>query len=64
VPFFLYSTIGTVIWTTFLTYSGYLLGANYKLVEEFIDPLSKIVLLILGVAFGTFLFRRWQGHDR
>ncbi len=63
-PFLVYSTIGTVLWTALLTYSGYFLGANYKLVEQYIDPLSKIVLTILGVALGIFLFRRWQRHDQ
>jgi membrane protein DedA with SNARE-associated domain len=63
-PFLVYSTIGTLGWTALLTYSGYFLGANYKLVEQYIDPLSKIVLLILGVTLGIFLFRRWQRHEQ
>lgn len=64
VPFFIYSTIGTVLWTAFLTYSGYFLGSNYKLVEQYIDPLSKVVLVVLLVTIGIFLFRRWQSNDQ
>ncbi|MFN3361208.1 MAG: DedA family protein [Pseudanabaenaceae cyanobacterium] len=65
--FFTYSTIGIVGWTTLLAYSGYFLGANYKLVEPYIDTLSKIVLVILGMAFGAFLYnkyKRWRGNDQ
>lgn len=63
-PFLLYSTIGTFLWTALLTYSGYFLGANYQLVEEYIAPLSKIVLIILGITISIFIFRRWQRHDQ
>ncbi|MCA1904817.1 MAG: DedA family protein [Cyanobacteria bacterium KgW148] len=63
-PFLLYSTIGVCLWTAFLTYSGYLLGANYKLVEQYIDPLSKIVLGVLVISIGIFLFRRWQNNKQ
>ncbi|MCS6959867.1 MAG: DedA family protein [Pseudanabaenaceae cyanobacterium SKYGB_i_bin29] len=60
VTFFSYSTVGIIGWTTFLAYSGYLLGANYKLIEPYIDTLSKIVLVILGAAFGVFLYNRYK----
>lgn len=54
VPFLIYSTIGTVLWTTFLTGAGYLLGKNYTLVDEYLGPVSKIVLVIIAIAVGAF----------
>ncbi len=57
-PFLMYSTIGTVLWVTFLTIAGYLLGNNYEKVEAWIGPLSKIVLLSLGIWFILWLIRK------
>lgn len=54
-PFLLYSTIGTTLWVTLLTYAGYALGNNYKLVEDYLGPVSKIVLVIILVAFGIWV---------
>jgi membrane protein DedA with SNARE-associated domain len=53
-PFLVYSTIGTILWTTFLTGAGYLLGKNYTLVDEYLSPVSKIVLVVIIVAIGSF----------
>ncbi|MBF2001147.1 MAG: DedA family protein [Synechococcales cyanobacterium C42_A2020_086] len=55
--FLIYSTLGTLAWTLLLTYAGYILGSNYHLVEEYLGPVSKIVLGILLVAFGAWLIR-------
>jgi len=37
-------------WVGLLTYAGYLLGENYELVDEYLGPVSKIVLVLI-VAF-------------
>ena len=58
VPFFLYSTLGTLLWVGLLTYAGYALGNNYELVEEYLAPVSKIVLVTLVIAFILWLVRR------
>lgn len=58
VPFLLYSTIGTLLWVGLLTYSGYLLGNNYHIVEEYIGPISKIVAVVLLVAFVVWILRK------
>ncbi|MDX2100635.1 MAG: DedA family protein [Leptolyngbyaceae cyanobacterium bins.59] len=50
-PFVIYSTIGTTIWVAFLTFAGYKLGANYELVDKYIGPVSKFVLLALVLGF-------------
>jgi len=49
--FLLYSTLGTLLWTAFLTYSGYLLGSNYHRVETYLGPVSKLVLVSLAIGF-------------
>jgi membrane protein DedA with SNARE-associated domain len=58
VPFALYSTIGTTLWVLLLTYAGFALGANYKLVEEYVGPLSKVFLGLVVVVFVVWLARR------
>lgn len=58
VPFLLYSTIGTAAWVTFLTTLGYLLGDNYELVDEYLGPVSKFVVLGLLIAFAAWVIRR------
>ena len=51
VPFLIYSTIGTALWVSFLTFAGYALGDNYEIVEEYLGPVSKIVFVLLIFAF-------------
>jgi membrane protein DedA with SNARE-associated domain len=50
-PFLLYSTIGTTLWVSLLTFVGFKLGTHYELVEEYLGPVSKIVFVLLIVAF-------------
>jgi membrane protein DedA with SNARE-associated domain len=57
VPFLIYSTVGTTLWVTLLTAAGYLLGDRYELVDEYLAPVSKIVLLLLVIAFVFWLVR-------
>lgn len=56
VPFLVYSTIGTTLWVGLLTYSGVALGQNYKLVETYIDPISKVVVILVVAVFLGFVF--------
>jgi membrane protein DedA with SNARE-associated domain len=63
-PFVIYSTIGTAIWTTFLTGAGFLLGKNYTLVDDYLGPVSKIVLAILVVGAIAFIATRIQKQNK
>lgn len=56
--FLIYSTIGTFLWVSFLTATGYVLGDNYALVEKYIGPLSKIALLSIGFLFVIWVIRK------
>jgi membrane protein DedA with SNARE-associated domain len=64
IPFVLYSTLGTTLWVCLLTYAGLLLGQNYDLVEQYLGPVSKIVLGLLLVAFVVWVARRWYLHKQ
>jgi membrane protein DedA with SNARE-associated domain len=59
-PFLVYSTIGTGIWVTILTYAGYLLGEHYDRVDDYLAPVSKIVLGGLIVALIIWVVQRKQ----
>ncbi len=58
IPFTLYSTLGTALWVLFLTTTGYLLGDHYDLVEEYLGPISKIVLISLVIWFILWIARK------
>lgn len=61
IPFFLYSTFGTLGWVSLLTYAGYFLGRNYKLVEDYIDVITKVIGAILLIAIASFIgYRLWK----
>jgi membrane protein DedA with SNARE-associated domain len=61
VPFTLYSTLGTALWVGFLTAAGYKLGDHYDLVEEYLGPVSKIVLVSLVIFLILWVLRhRWR----
>ncbi len=57
-PFILYSTLGTTLWVSFLTFTGYKLGNNYELVEQYLGPVSKIVLVILVLSLILWIVRK------
>jgi membrane protein DedA with SNARE-associated domain len=63
-PFLFYSSIGTTVWVSALTYAGYVLGEHYDKVDEYLAPVSKIVLLGLLVAAGIWLEKRRQEQKR
>lgn len=43
--FLLFSTIGSLIWTGILTGAGFLLESQYERVAEYVDPVSKAILV-------------------
>ncbi|MCY7331908.1 MAG: DedA family protein [Pseudanabaena sp. CAN_BIN31] len=61
IPFFIYSTIGTIGWVTLLTYAGYFVGEKYYLVEKNIDVISKVVVFGVLIAIASFIgYRLWK----
>lgn len=62
VSFTIYSTIGTFIWTLALTLAGYLLGEDYASIENYIAPVSKVVLFGLLGLVGYVVFKKTRSN--
>jgi membrane protein DedA with SNARE-associated domain len=64
-PFLIYSTAGTTLWVLLLTYIGFVLGKNYSRVEEYLGPVSKLVLAGLLLLFLAWLgWKGWQKRQQ
>ncbi|MBD2298594.1 DedA family protein [Nostoc sp. FACHB-87] len=63
-PFLFYTTLGSAAWVGLLTYSGYILGSQYELVDKYLAPVSKIVLGTLVLAFVVWILKRRQKRTR
>ncbi|MCC5637314.1 DedA family protein [Nostoc sp. CHAB 5844] len=63
-PFLFYTTLGSAAWVGLLTYSGYVLGSQYELVDKYLAPVSKIVLGSLVLAFGFWILKRRRKRAR
>ena len=62
--FFLWTSLGTGLWTTFLASAGYLLQNQYERVSEWVNPVSNVVvgLLVRWYAYRFFRFRSRKGQ--
>jgi len=65
-PFLIFSTLGTFIWVSFLTFLGLKLGENYSRVDQWLDPVSKLVLLLLVAGLAYWIWKKHQAakHKR
>lgn len=59
--FLLYTTAGSALWTGVLTFAGLMLHENYALVADWVDPLSKLVVVVV-VAVYLWRVIRWKPH--
>lgn len=66
IQFLLYTTVGAAIWTAFLAILGATLGNNYELVDEYIGPLSYVIVggLLLAAIVWIVLRKRRQAAAR
>jgi len=55
--FLLRTTFGSLIWVVFLTYSGYLFGENYLIIETYLDQIKYVVKPILILIFLYFFMK-------
>jgi uncharacterized membrane protein YkvA (DUF1232 family) len=49
--FLVYSAVGTAIWTSLLTASGFVLESNHTIVGDYLDQASKIILGLIVLAY-------------
>jgi membrane protein DedA with SNARE-associated domain len=67
VPFLLWTTAGSLIWTLLLTIAGMALGEGYANVELWIEPVAKTIKVLLVVAFGAaviwLVLRSWKKRN-
>jgi membrane protein DedA with SNARE-associated domain len=63
-PFLLYSTIGTVAWTSLLAICGYILRDQWSAVESYISPISTVLIAVLVLWFASRYVRQWRGRRR
>ncbi|MDP3916903.1 MAG: DedA family protein [Nanoarchaeota archaeon] len=56
--FILFTTIGALIWSGFLTYAGYLIGANLSSQEPNLKMLSLIGIIIAIALIGSYVMFR------
>lgn len=61
-PFLIYTAIGSALWSTALASAGYLMGAQFRDVEKYLDPVSWVVFGGLLVWYIWRVVR--QGHRR
>jgi len=59
VPFLIWTTAGSLIWTLLLTLAGYGLGEAYTNVEVWLDPVAKVIKVLLVLA--AISFTAWIG---
>jgi membrane protein DedA with SNARE-associated domain len=62
--FALLTTVGSLLWNSAFVLAGYLLGANWPVVEQYADVASKVVVGLLGVGVLVFVGRRIRGRAR
>ena len=55
--FLIWTTLGSLIWVTLLTYAGYLFGENYLIIESSLDQIKYVVKPILILIFLYFFIR-------
>jgi membrane protein DedA with SNARE-associated domain len=58
--FTIYSIVGTAIWTIALTAGGFFLGENYASIEQYLAPISKLVLFGLIGLLAYFIFKKMR----
>jgi membrane protein DedA with SNARE-associated domain len=58
--FLIWSTIGTVVWSSGLAIAGYLLGRRFSAIEEVVGPLSSVIIgaIVLLYVWRQFTWRR------
>lgn len=67
-PFLLWSGLGSLMWTSLLAGAGYVLQARYHQVEDWVNPVSTVVVVAIVLIYvwrvATWKRRRRSGHPQ
>ena len=55
--FLIWTTLGSLIWVTLLTYAGYIFGENYPIIETYLDKIKFFIKPILILLLLYFLLK-------
>ena len=55
--FLIWTTFGSLIWVSLLTYAGYLFGENYPIIETYLDQIKFVVKPVIILIFLYFLIK-------
>lgn len=58
--FLLYSSVGTLIWTTFLACVGFYLGENQALMYSVLQKAGFLILMVFIVYISVFIYRKFR----
>ena len=53
--FLIWTTLGSLIWVSILSYAGYLVGENYQIIETYLDKTKYFIKPVLILIFLYFL---------
>ncbi|WP_347452998.1 DedA family protein [Acinetobacter thermotolerans] len=62
--FMFYSSLGTIIWTTFLACVGFYFGENQELMQQIFSKVSHVIVAIVMIFIAWVLYRRQQRKKR
>lgn len=58
------TTLGSLIWNTIFVVAGYLLGANWQLVDQYAGILQNVVIAAVAIAIVVFVVKRVRERRR
>ena len=58
--FMFYSSLGTIIWTTFLAAVGFYFGENQALMQKIFSQVGYVIIAIVIAIIGWILYRRYM----
>ena len=62
--FMFYSSLGTVIWTTFLACIGFFFGENQAFMQQIFSRVSHIILSIVVIFIIWIVYRKYQHRSK
>jgi membrane protein DedA with SNARE-associated domain len=60
--FYVWTTLGTAIWTSALAIAGFMLEEHFHLVERYAGPIGLGFLALGAVAVGWYLWQGWRAR--